>query len=409
MFNKVLIANRGEIALRVIRACKELGIRTVAVYSEADEASLHVKFADEAICIGPSIPKKSYLNIPSIISAAELTNSDAIHPGYGFLSESSEFCKICEEHNIRFIGPSPETIDLMGDKSQARKFANSFSVPVIPGTKQPVLDVDEANLVAEKIGFPVILKAVSGGGGKGMRVVEAPDDMQENLTVAKNEALNAFKDDQIYIEKFLINLENITISRLSDNTTYIIESVQTEVEKFQNTSSDEDLISKKFAAAKMNIQDLQLPPNFDEEMGNTVEQFSFNVSIFGHIPTGDSDTPVQIWRDDGGTMEINSFHCRWGPLEIDTSGTVALDGEMRPIGSLTADIKGYGDVIDAMIMSNIIPLGDAFLAKVAFNMMADKPEDGGPRVLRSIPVIAQDGELFVGPVSVGKLPVLSLK
>jgi len=215
--------------------------------------------------------------------------------------------------------------------------------------------------------------------------------------------------DRQQIEKFLINLENITISRLSDNTTYIIESVQTEVEKFQNTSSDEDLISKKFAAAKMNIQDLQLPPNFDEEMGNTVEQFSFNVSIFGHIPTGDSDTPVQIWRDDGGTMEINSFHCRWGPLEIDTSGTVALDGEMRPIGSLTADIKGYGDVIDAMIMSNIIPLGDAFLAKVAFNMMADKPEDGGPRVLRSIPVIAQDGELFVGPVSVGKLPVLSLK
>ena len=215
--------------------------------------------------------------------------------------------------------------------------------------------------------------------------------------------------DQQQIEQFLINLNNITISKLSDNTTYLIESVQTQVEKFQNINSDEDIISKTFATAKMDIIGLQLPPNFGEEMGNTIEHLSFNVSIFGHIPTGDSDTPVQIWRDDGGTMEINSFHCRWGPLEIDTSGTVALDSEMSPIGSLTADIKGYGDVIDAMIMSNIIPLGDAFLAKVAFNMMAEKPEDGGPRVLRSIPIIAQDGNLFVGPVSVGELPVLSLK
>ena len=138
MFRKILIANRGEIALRIIRACKELGIKTVAVYSKADETSLHVKFADEAICIGPSIPKKSYLNMASIISAAELTNSDAIHPGYGFLSESSEFCRICEEHNIRFIGPKPKTIDLMGNKSEARKFAASLSIPIIPGTKEAI-------------------------------------------------------------------------------------------------------------------------------------------------------------------------------------------------------------------------------------------------------------------------------
>lgn len=219
----------------------------------------------------------------------------------------------------------------------------------------------------------------------------------------------SLKLDQQQIDKFLINLKNIAISKLSDKTTYVIESIETEVEKFQNTSSAEDLISKKFATAKMAIRGLELPPNFGEEMGNKIENFSFDVSVFGHIPTSDSDTPVQIWRDHGGTMEINSFHCRWGPLEINTSGTVALDGQMRPIGSLTADIRGYGDVIDAMIMSNIIPLGDAFLAKVAFNMMADEPEDGGPRILRSIPVIAQDGNLFVGPVSVGELPVLSLK
>ena len=216
MFKKILIANRGEIALRIIRACKELEIKTVAVYSDIDEPSLHVKFADEAICIGPSIPKKSYLNIPSIISAAELTNSDAIHPGYGFLSENSEFCKICEEHNIRFIGPTPETIDLMGNKSQARKFANSFSVPVIPGTKQPIKNLEEASLVAEKIGFPIILKAVSGGGGKGMRVVKSSEDMEKNLDAAQNEALNAFKNDEIYIEKFLINPRHIEVQILAD-------------------------------------------------------------------------------------------------------------------------------------------------------------------------------------------------
>jgi len=223
MFKKILIANRGEIALRIIRACKELGVETVAIYSEADEASLHVKFADEAICVGPPPPKKSYLNIPSIISAAELTNSDAIHPGYGFLSESSEFCRICEEHNIRFIGPKADTIDLMGNKSQARKFANSLSVPVIPGTKQPIKSLDEAMEIADKIGFPVILKAVSGGGGKGMRVVESAENMAENLDTAQNEALNAFKNDEIYIEKFLINPRHIEVQILADkfNNIYI--------------------------------------------------------------------------------------------------------------------------------------------------------------------------------------------
>ena len=216
MFEKILIANRGEIALRIIRACKELDIKTVAVYSKADETSLHVKFADEAICIGPSIPKKSYLNIASIISAAELTNSDAIHPGYGFLSESSEFCRICEEHNIRFIGPKSKTIDLMGNKSEARKFASSLSVPIIPGTKEAVKDIDEAIFVANKIGFPVILKAVSGGGGKGMRVVTSEEEMFDNFDLAKNEALNAFKNDEIYLEKFLINPRHIEVQVLCD-------------------------------------------------------------------------------------------------------------------------------------------------------------------------------------------------
>ena len=216
MFEKILIANRGEIALRIIRACKELDIKTVAVYSDVDETSLHVKFADEAICIGPSLVKKSYLNIPSIISAAELTNSDAIHPGYGFLSESSEFCRICEEQNIRFIGPKPETIDLMGNKSQARKFAESLSIPIIPGTKNPVLNHDEAKNIASQIGYPIILKAVSGGGGKGMRVVISDEYIEESLDIAQNEALNSFKDSNVYVEKFLKNPRHIEVQILAD-------------------------------------------------------------------------------------------------------------------------------------------------------------------------------------------------
>ena len=224
MFKKILIANRGEIALRIIRACKELNIKSVGIYSEADELSLHTKFADEAICIGPSIPKKSYLNISAIISAAELTDSDAIHPGYGFLSESSEFSKICEEHNICFIGPKSSTIDLMGNKSKARKLASSLGIPIIPGTKDPVADIDEAISVAEEIKYPIILKAVSGGGGKGMRVVNSKDELLSNYDIAKSEALNSFNNDQIYIEKYLENPRHIEVQIISDkfNNIYIL-------------------------------------------------------------------------------------------------------------------------------------------------------------------------------------------
>ena len=216
MFKKILIANRGEIALRIIRACKELDIKSVAVYSEADELSLHTKFADEAICIGPSIPKKSYLNISAIISAAELTDCDAIHPGYGFLSEKSEFSKICLEHNINFIGPDSSTIDLMGNKSEARKLASSLGIPIIPGTKDPLSDIDEAVSVANQIKYPAIIKAVSGGGGKGMRIVNSDDELINNYEIAKSEALNSFNDDQVYIEKYLQNPRHIEVQIISD-------------------------------------------------------------------------------------------------------------------------------------------------------------------------------------------------
>lgn len=216
MFQKILIANRGEIALRIIRACKELGIKTVAVYSKADELSLHTRFADEAICIGPHQSSKSYLNIPAIISAAELTNVDAIHPGYGFLSESAEFSSICKENNIIFLGPSPEIISTMGNKSQAKTTMVSNGVPVIPGSNNIVANEDDINLFSEEYGFPLILKASAGGGGKGMRVVNSIDEISNAFETAQAEAKISFNNDDIYIEKFIKNPRHIEVQILAD-------------------------------------------------------------------------------------------------------------------------------------------------------------------------------------------------
>ncbi len=216
MFNKVLIANRGEIALRIIRACKELGIKTVAVYSSVDELSLHVKFADEAICIGPAISTKSYLNIPSLISAAELTNADAIHPGYGFLAESAEFSSICQEHNITFIGPPAETINAMGDKSSAKINMENVGVPVVPGSDGIITSIEDGKKRAVEIGYPVLLKASAGGGGKGMRIVESQDEFQYAFETAQNEAEMSFSNGDMYMEKYLLQPRHIEIQILAD-------------------------------------------------------------------------------------------------------------------------------------------------------------------------------------------------
>ena len=217
MISKILIANRGEIALRIIRACKEMGIKTVAVYSEADELSLHTRFADEAVCIGPPISSNSYLNIPSIISAAELTNSDAIHPGYGFLSENSDFANICTENNVTFIGPNSKTIDLMGDKSQARKTVQALGVSIIPGSKDVIQNIEECREVASNIGYPVMIKASSGGGGKGMRIVKKEDDLESSLNSAQAEAQASFNDSRVYLEKFIEEPRHIEIQIISDS------------------------------------------------------------------------------------------------------------------------------------------------------------------------------------------------
>jgi acetyl-CoA carboxylase biotin carboxylase subunit len=216
MFKKILIANRGEIALRVIRTCREMGIKTVAVYSTADRESLHVRFADEAVCIGPPVSKESYLNMPRIIAAAEITNADAIHPGYGFLSENAKFSKLCQQHGIKFIGATPEQIEAMGDKATAKATMIKAGVPVVPGTEGLVTDIALAKKEAKRIGYPVILKATAGGGGKGMRLVWTEEEFQEAFEKASQEAGAAFGNPGMYMEKYILEPRHIEIQIAGD-------------------------------------------------------------------------------------------------------------------------------------------------------------------------------------------------
>lgn len=217
MFKKILIANRGEIAVRVIRACKELGIQTVAVYSEADREALHVEFADEAYCVGPTSSKQSYLHIANIMAVATAVGADAIHPGYGFLAENSDFAEVCEAVGVKFIGPSVEAIEQMGDKSTAKSTMRAAGVPTVPGTEGLVEDVREATQVAQAIGYPVIIKATAGGGGKGIRVVRSEEELMSALTIARSEAGSAFGSEAIYLEKYLERPRHVEIQVLGDS------------------------------------------------------------------------------------------------------------------------------------------------------------------------------------------------
>ncbi len=216
MINKVLIANRGEIAVRIIRACREMGIETVAVYSKADETALHVQLADEAVCIGPAASKDSYLNMENIISATVISGADAIHPGFGFLSENARFAEMCRQCHITFIGPSPELIHKMGNKSEARKTMMEAGVPVVPGTKEPVYRAEEAKSIADNMRYPVMIKASSGGGGKGMRISFGTEDFEENFQMAQMESVNSFNDDTMYIEKYIESPRHIEFQILGD-------------------------------------------------------------------------------------------------------------------------------------------------------------------------------------------------
>ncbi len=224
MFQKVLIANRGEIAVRIIRACRELGVRCVAVYSTADRNALHAQIADEAVCIGSALTKDSYLNMNAIISSALVTHCDAIHPGFGFLSENAEFARLCEKFGIEFIGPSYKSIEMLGDKAEAKRTMKSAGVPVIPGSDGAVKSIDEAKEIAGKAGYPVLVKASAGGGGRGIRRVDSPEELESQMTIAQQEAQNFFGDNSVYIEKFLINPHHVEIQIMADkfgNTIYL--------------------------------------------------------------------------------------------------------------------------------------------------------------------------------------------
>lgn len=223
MFQKILIANRGEIAVRIIRACREMGIKTVAVYSEADRDALHAQLADEAICIGPAAASESYLNMERILSATIATKAEAIHPGFGFLSENSKFVEMCEKCNVTFIGPSAAVINKMGNKSEARRTMMEAGVPVVPGTKEPVYTVEEALQEAEKIGFPIMIKASSGGGGKGMRISESAEDFRENFSTAQRESVNAFADDTMYLERYVGRPRHIEVQIIGDRLGNVVQ------------------------------------------------------------------------------------------------------------------------------------------------------------------------------------------
>ena len=259
MFRKVLIANRGEIALRVINACKELGIRTVAVYSEADRNSLHVRFADEAICIGPPRLADSYLNVPAVISAAEIADVEAIHPGYGLLSENENFAEVCRASNIKFIGPPPEVTRLMGEKEKARQAMKRANVPILPGSDGVIASVEEALEWAEKVGFPVILKAKAGGGGRGMRIVRSPDELPNLFHAANTEAANAFGNGELYMEKFIEQPRHIEFQVLADEHGSVVSLFERECS-----------IQRRHQKLIEEAPSLQVTPQMREEIGKTL-------------------------------------------------------------------------------------------------------------------------------------------
>jgi acetyl-CoA carboxylase, biotin carboxylase subunit len=259
MFRKVLVANRGEIALRVLNACRELGIRTVAVYSEADRNSLHVRFADEAICIGPPRPADSYLNVPAVISAAEIANVDAIHPGYGLLSENANFAEVCRASNIKFIGPPPEVTRLMGEKEKARQAMKEAKVPILPGSDGVLATAEEAQDVAAQIGYPIILKAKAGGGGRGMRIVRTADELPNLFHAASTEAANAFGNGELYMEKFIEQPRHIEFQILADEHGHVTTLFERECS-----------IQRRHQKLIEEAPSLQVTPKMREEIGKTL-------------------------------------------------------------------------------------------------------------------------------------------
>ncbi|MGA7832805.1 MAG: acetyl-CoA carboxylase biotin carboxylase subunit [Terracidiphilus sp.] len=305
MFSKVLIANRGEIALRVINACRELGIRTVAVYSEADRNSLHVRFADEAICIGPPRLAESYLNVPAVISAAEIADVDAIHPGYGLLSENANFAEVCRASNIKFIGPPPEVTRLMGEKEKARQAMKRAKVPILPGSDGVIATIEEAQEWAQKVGFPVILKAKAGGGGRGMRIVRSADELPNLFHAAHTEAANAFGNGELYMEKFVENPRHIEFQVLADEHG----NVRTLFER-------ECSIQRRHQKLIEEAPSLQVSPKMREELDRTICRC---LKEIGYQNAG----TVEFLMDENGQLHFIEMNTR---VQVEHPITEAITG-----------------------------------------------------------------------------------
>ncbi len=292
MFRKVLIANRGEIALRVISACKEMGIRTVAVYSEADRNSLHVRFADEAVCIGPPPSKDSYLNVPAVISAAEIVGADAIHPGYGMLSENANFAEVCRASNIKFIGPPPEVTRIMGEKATARQTMKKAKVPILPGSDGAIEDVDAALEWAKSVGYPVMLKAVAGGGGRGMRIVRSKEELPALFQSASHEALNAFSNGALYMEKFIERPRHIEFQVLADEHGNVM-----------SLGERECSIQRRHQKLIEEAPSLAITPKQREEMGKVIRR---SLKDIGYWNAG----TIEFLMDEDGSIYFIEMNTR---------------------------------------------------------------------------------------------------
>lgn len=292
MFKKILIANRGEIALRVICACKELGVKTVAVYSDADRNSLHVRFADEAICIGPPRSSESYLNIPAVISAAEITNVDAIHPGYGLLSENANFAEVCESSHIKFIGPPPDVIRLMGEKEKARQAMKKANVPILPGSDGVIASAEEAREWAKQIGYPVIVKASAGGGGRGMRVIRSESELEPSFNAAQSEAAAAFGNGNLYMEKFIERPRHIEFQVMGDGYGRVV-----------SLGERECSIQRRHQKLLEESPSTRVTPELRTEIGKKLEE---SLSEIGYVNAG----TVEFLMDEDGSLHFIEMNTR---------------------------------------------------------------------------------------------------
>jgi acetyl-CoA carboxylase biotin carboxylase subunit len=340
MFRKVLIANRGEIALRILNACRELGIRTVAVYSEADRNSLHVRFADEAICIGPPRPAESYLNVPAVISAAEIADVDAIHPGYGLLSENANFAEVCRASNIKFIGPPPEVTRLMGEKEKARQAMKKAKVPILPGSDGVIATDKEAQEWAKKVGYPVILKAKAGGGGRGMRIVRAPEELPNLFHAAYSEAANAFGNGELYMEKFIERPRHIEFQMLADEHGNVASLFEREC-----------TIQRRHQKLIEEAPSLQVTPKLREELGRTLCRC---LAEIGYQNAG----TVEFLMNGDGQLYFIEMNTR---IQVEHPITEAITG----VDIVKAQLRiAAGERLDAILPPNLEIRGHAIECRI---------------------------------------------